>query len=92
MKTSGRGVSQIADPKAAATAAFHQETAQATAHTLRPIAVTHQVASTVARIASAIRIDLEKPDEVVPQGVDLATYIVTSIQQIEDLSRYSLTV
>ena len=45
-KHSARGVSQLEDSRAAQLASLHQEVAQATAHTLCPLAVAHQAAST----------------------------------------------
>ena len=71
-------------------AAIPQETAQATAHTLRPIAVAHQAASTVARFANTAKNALQSPDDVLPEGGDLSTFIWGSVQQIEELARYSL--
>ena len=70
-KCSARSVSQLEDSKAVTLASLHQETAQAKAHSLWPIAVAHQAASTVSRLASAAKAALQKPDEAVPAGTDL---------------------
>ena len=71
-------------------AALHQETAQASAHILRPVAVAHQAASTVARLANAAKNAFLDKD-VVPEGETLTTFMFTVVQQIEELTRLSLT-
>ena len=72
-------------------ATLHQEMAQATAHTLRPIPVTHQAASTVARLSNVAKNVLQNPSEFIPEGGDLALFIWAYVQQVKELAHFSLT-
>ena len=90
VKKNARGVSLLEDQKAAAAASLHQETAQATAHILRPIGIAHQAAAAAARLTEATKAAFGEGAPI-PEGHSLTSYTFENLSKISELARYSLT-
>ena len=62
-----------------------------TAHILRPLAVAHQAAATAARLGTTVQKAFEDPSEIVQPGQDFTLFVKECVDQMTDLTRYSLT-
>lgn len=84
-KKSAKGVHQLQDQHAATLAAAHQEAAQATAHTLRPISLAYQATATIHDLAQQAKLLTEEP------RVDSLPVIADLLDKVSTLAQYSLT-
>jgi hypothetical protein len=78
-KKSAKGVHQLQDQGAAALATAHQETAQATAHILRPLSMCYQSAATVHDLVLQLR------------GISTDPTMIEFLDKIGQLAQYNLT-
>ncbi len=84
-KKSAKGVHQLQDHHAAIQAAFYQDTAQATAHTIRPMALSYQSAATMHDLTQqAQEVTSKINDPNMP-------FIEDCLTKIAQLARYTLT-
>ena len=84
-KKSAKGICLLNDNKSAALATAHQDTVQATAHTLRPMAASYQAGSTIYDLAQKALQEIRQPKHLTDE------HLADIMEQIALLAQFNIT-